>query len=253
MITLATIAFEKNFDYILDKSWFINYKSSLIKEKLLIVNNIDTWSRFIEKLRLHPELRVVFVDGEKEKIKQELGISFEKEEEVGYNYAMGYYTMIVACKTKFLFNVTSDIVPKFKRDFLINSVKELKNNDNMYFTTLSNNVSGLNDGIGEEERSFREHYAPLPSKNFFNSIFFTDRLFFTSMEKVKKINFNLPRREIIGMTFPAYCGERCFEKQVSNFLQTEKKYRGIYKKTLEQGYNYQIINEVDKEYYNQCL
>ncbi len=66
MITLTTILYEGNFDEILsDESWFINFKSQLITNKIIVVNNLISKDRFLTKLNNlinRNDFEIIYVD-----------------------------------------------------------------------------------------------------------------------------------------------------------------------------------------------
>jgi len=230
MISLATTVYDKNLDFVLSNdSWFLNYENELIKEKILVVNNISNKDVFLEKIQKNEKaklLNVVFVDLFKEEAKKFFNININ-ESTLGYFYTIQYFVLLLKCNNPFLFNVSTDCTLNFEKDFLYDSIDELKKNERAIATTIPW-CTNVNCGLGEEERTFKmieEEEKHLDK--FYYSVFFSDQVFLSDVEKMKKINFNT--NHPLSNFFPIY-GGNCFEKRVCSHFLTEKNFRLVYKK-----------------------
>lgn len=227
MISLNTTIYEGNFDSVLDEnSWFLNYKSDIVKEKVLLINNISSKDRLKEKLDKARECQVIdsiIIDDHKEEAKEFFKLDLN-EQTLGYHYTIQYFVSFLKCKQPFIFNVSSDCILHFEDDYLHDSISELSKNENAITTTLPWS-STSNVGKEEQDRIGILKYEEL--EKFYYSPYFSDQVFVVDINKIKKANFNTnhPGTDF----FPTY-GGNCFEKRLCSYFFTEQKYRLIYKK-----------------------
>jgi len=247
MITLSTIVYEGNFDKVLsDGSWFMKFKSPLISDKLLVVNNLISKERFLEKINdLIPKhhFKVIYVDELKDIAIKKYSLNID-EKTLGYYYTIPYFCLFESVKTKYVLNIASDCMDDIKIDdvFLSTAIYELETNEScstaMVAWTKNNCVMINNKKIGDIENfeTFRRlGVKETNSENFNYSFGFTDQFFMGNIYKLKKIDYNIPE-EISEKIYngPPY-GGNSFEKRMVGHQIKNNLFNCIYK-----GDNYYI-------------
>lgn len=205
MITLTTIAYEKNFEQILHPdSWFMKYNSPLVTNKLVVINNVDSKDRLKELIK---GVNVLYVDQWKEEAKKFFNVPIY-EHTLGYYYTIPYFVLLFRVSTPYVFNVSSDCIVDFKDDFLTDSIKELKKPD-VIATTLPENDK-------------TDYYTKV----------FSDQVFFADVAKLRKADYNTT----YGGDFSPHYGGNSFERRLSCYMHNYERLRWIYKK-----YNYKHV------------
>jgi uncharacterized membrane protein len=242
MITLNTIIYDGNYqDIIGDNSWFINFKSDLVTQKKITINNLSKENRY----KLESALtNITFIDVNEKEVNKvnniyKLGINSNS---IGYYYTIPYFVALNNIKTKFILNVATDCMQDINIDdkFLKASVLELENNNKCSTTMVSwvknNKVMSNGRTIGTHERleTFNTlNVENIENKNFDQTFNFTDQFFMGSVYKLKNINYNIPETESNKIYKGPNYGGNSFEKRmvghqvnnnVHNYIFKEKNY-----------------------------
>jgi hypothetical protein len=235
MITLNTILYEGNFDKFLSKdSWFFNFNSKYITKKMLTINNITSTEKFINKVNDLKELfdfHIVYVEDYKDIVNKKYDLNIDKST-IGYYYTIPYFVAIENVNTQFLLNIASDCMEdiNISDDFFKNGIKEINTNplcSSVMVSWVKNNkimVNGLTVGQHEENET-ANHTG---SKKFNYTKGFTDQFFLASVEKLKKINYNIDISFSNTYNGPSY-GGNCFEKRIVGYQNYNKIYNCISK------------------------
>lgn len=211
MISMTMIVWEKNYKKVLTDHWFLTYKNPLIKEKILLVNNVDNIEH-LKELAKGKDLRLVYVkDHSKEAVKF-FNLNMD-EKTKGYYYTIPYFVAILQAKGEYLFNVADDLEVKFGNDFLEDSLKELEDTD-ILATTIQ---------IGESDLVSKGE-AKKDSDKFYHADSMTDCLFISPIQRLKGIDYN----QYAEVDFPLYSGNS-FDKRIRMYMTNNNKYRAIYK------------------------
>jgi hypothetical protein len=204
MITLSSIIYEGNFDtFLSDDCWFMKFKSPLITNKIIVVNNLTSKELFLAKvndLLTRHDFEVIYVNEIKDIVinKYKLGIN---ESTHGYYYTIPYFCLFEKVKTKYVFNVASDCMSdiKISETFLNLSVNELETNNRCSTTMVAwvknNRIMSNNLTVGQSENieTFKQlclNY--IESENFNYTFGFTDQFFIGDVERLRNTDFNIP-------------------------------------------------------------
>jgi hypothetical protein len=122
--------------------------------------------------------------------------------------------------------------------FLIESKKEILNNDKIPLTTLCWEYPNFKERFGhdvgqwEQEETFRIKNKVEPSlNNFWISMGFSEQFFVASVDKLKKMDYNLQKATNPFHAYgPPYC-PTSWEKRVAHYIYNNDQYRGIWKNT----------------------
>lgn len=241
MITLSTIVYEGNFDKVLsDDCWFMKFKSSWVSDKIIVVNNLTSKERFLEKindLMTRHHFEVIYVDELKDLAveKYKLGID---ESTRGYYYTIPYFCLFEKVKSKYVLNVASDCMDEIKISdvFITTAMHELDTNEScstaMVAWTKDNYIMANKVTIGRHEnyetfRTLERKY--MESDNFNYSFGFTDQLFMGNVEKLKSIDYNLPESIAEQIYHGPEYGGNSFEKRMVGHQIQNNVYNCIYK------------------------
>jgi len=247
MITLSTIVYEGNFDKVLsDDCWFMKFKSPLISDKIIVVNNLTSKERFLEKtnnLITKYHFEIIYVDELKDIVieKHKLGIN---ESTHGYYYTIPYFCLFEKVKSKYVLNVASDCMDDINIDstFLSTAMYELDTNEfcstAMVAWTKDNRIMTNQVTIGRHENyeTFRilgRKY--MESDNFNYSFGFTDQFFMGNVDKFKAIDYNIPESISEKIYNGPNYGGNSFEKRIVGHQIQNNICNCIYK-----GNNYYI-------------
>jgi hypothetical protein len=229
-ILLSTTVYEKNFRETLDPNhWFFNFKSSMIDQKMIVVNNINHDSRVeLENIKKNLDPSVIYVES------AEIGKSSLdfygcdlKEGEKGYWYSIQYFCQLyysVKNNFDYLFNVSSDCHPQQIDidDFINDSISILNDEEKVVLTTIPWIPNGMKE-VGEHEQN--HHNIALRSDLFYFTKIVSDQIFLLDPRKIIGFDFNI--KENLH-PFPGYGGD-CFEKRFCNYLIRNNFLRAIYK------------------------
>lgn len=218
MISMSMIVWEKNFEKVLTNHWFLTYKHPLVKEKILVVNNVDNLER-LKQLVYGKDLRIIYVKNYWKDSVKFFNLNMDNKTK-GFYYTIPYFVLLLQCEQPYLFNVADDLTVNFSDDYLVDSIKEL-DDENVLTTTLQ---------FGLDE-SHSKHEAENETDNFYHATTMTDCLFIGKVETLKNIDYNEYYDEL---DYPLYSGNS-FDKRIRMFMLNHGKYRAIYKKG-----NYQI-------------
>jgi hypothetical protein len=239
-MVLNTLLYENNYKKILnDFSWFFNYQSTIITKKLITVNNVNDRNFIEAELNFWKEkynFEYFFVDNYEKQAIEYFKLDLNKQTTIGYYYIIPYFCLILFLNEGFVLHVSEDCTQQlyFDDNFLIESKKEILNNNKILSTILSfgypKQSFGKDIGEWEEEETFRVNHKIEPSlDNFWMSIGFSDQIFVASIDKLKKINYNLETYDNpIHSTGPSYC-PNSWERRVAEHLYKNNQYRGIWK------------------------
>ena len=236
---LNTVLYQGNYKDILDEtSWFLNYNSQVITKKLITVNNVDDRSTMENILNLWKDkfgFDYFFVEDYEKQAREFFKLDINREKTLGYYYIISYFALTIYLESGFVFNVSSDCSKDifFDDNFLIESKKEILNNDKIPVTTLSwghaKQSFGKDVGEWEEEETFRLKNKVEPSlDNFWMSIGFVDQVFIASVDKLKKIDYNLETYDNPIYHGPWYC-PNSWERRVAEYMYKNDQYRGVWK------------------------
>lgn len=233
MITLNTILYEGNFRDTLNKnSWFINFNSDMISDKMITVNNLESIKEFQEMLLDYPEIKIAYVNENVNMIKEKYSLDIN-EYTLGYYYTIPYFVAIEECNTEFILNIASDCMSDIhiSDSYFIESLKEINRNPLCSTTMVSwvkdNRImpNGLTVGQHEENETAKEKGLD----NFNYTKGFTDQFFLGKIDYLKSINYNIDSIYSKSYNGPAY-GGNCFEKRIVAHLNFSGRYNCIYKK-----------------------
>lgn len=211
MISMTMIVWEKNYEKVLTHHWFLEYKSPLVKEKILLINNVDNIER-LQELAKGKDLRLVYIKDRWKTAVKFFNLNMD-EKTKGYYYTIPYFVALLCAKQPYLFNVADDLEVKFSDDFLKDSIKELDNND-----VLSTTVQ-----FGEDELHSRIE-KKWESDKFYHANSMTDCLFIGKVDTLKNLDYN----EYAEVDYPLYSGNS-FDKRIRMYMINHNKFRGIYK------------------------
>lgn len=241
MITLNTILYEGNFNEILSPdSWFFTIKSDLITNKLLTINNITSIRLFSEKLanmKKQHNFDVVYVLENKDNAIKEFNLNID-ETTVGYYYTIAYFVAIINTKTEFLLNVASDCMQdiNINDEFFRLSIKEIDNNEfcstTMVAWTKNNYImaNGLTIGQYEHDETFKKLNREYVISEWFNyTANFTDQFFMGSIDKLKKIDYNISESYSNQIYNGPTYGGNCFEKRMVAHQVQNNRYNCVFK------------------------
>lgn len=253
MITLNTIIYEGNYESLLSPdNWFFKFKSKFITNKLITINNIISMSSLLEKidiLKKEFNFDVVFVDKELAEAKELFNLNIDNTT-LGYNYTIPYFVSLNNVKTEFILNIATDCMAdiQINDEYLELSINELKSNPicltTMVSWTKDNYIMDNGKKIGEYEET--ETFRILGIEPKINDKFnyranFTDQFFMGSIDKLKRINYNM--NEMVSKQIyngPAY-GGNSFEKRMATYQIGSGTFNCVFK-----GNQYYIH---DKNYY----
>ena len=238
-MVLNTLLYENNYKKILnEESWFFNYQSDIITKKLITVNNVsgrDFMESELDSWKEKYNFEYFFVEDYEKQAIDFFNLDIDKKTTIGYYYIIPYFALTLFLNEGFVFHVSEDCTQKlyFDDTFLIESKKEILNNDKIPSTTLNCGYAkqsfGKDVGEWEEEESFRIKNKTEPSlNNFWMSIGFLDQFFVASVDKLKKIDYNLESYDNPVCSGTSYC-PNSWERRISEYLYKNDQYRGIWK------------------------
>jgi hypothetical protein len=237
MITLTTIIYEGNYkDVLNEESWFFRYNSEYITDKLIVVNNLDSiddFTNLYSELKKNHDFRFIYVDNYLKDINEFFGLGISKSVK-GYVYTAPYFVMILNVNTKYVLNVATDCMDDLllEDSFFEDSLIELQNNEHCSTTMLpwikNNKVTKHGHKIGAyEEKSYSLQELRGDNEKFNYTLGFTDQFFLANIDKLKKIDYNLPEKYSTTYKGPAY-GGNSFEKRMVGHQSFTKTYNLIY-------------------------
>lgn len=211
MISMTMIVWEKNYEKVLTDHWFLTYQSPLVKEKILLVNNVDNIEH-LKKLAEGKDLKLVYVKDHWRSATKFFNLNMD-EKTKGYYYTIPYFVALLSAKQPYLFNVADDLEVKFDDRFLEDSIKELENSD-ILTTTVQ---FGENELHSKMEKKWE-------SDNFYHANSMTDCFFVGKVDTLKNLDYN----EYAEVDYPLYSGNS-FDKRIRMYMINHNKFRGIYK------------------------
>ncbi len=238
MITLNTIIYENNFrDVLNDESWFIKFTDRFVTKKLVTVNNLTSLTELNDLLLKYPEISVVYVEERLESVKEKFSLNIN-ETTLGYVYTIPYFIAIDFIKTEYILNVATDCMTDINIDneFLAAGISEIQNNPfcstAMVAWTKNNYIMKDQKKVGETEQS--ETFKRLGnvcelSEAFNYTANFTDQFFLGSIDKLKKIDYNIPENYADRIYNGPNYGGYSFEKRMVGHQVLNKVYNCVYK------------------------
>lgn len=244
MVKLTTLLYEGNYKKILNSdSWFLNYSSSKIDKKIIVVNNVNN-RKEIEQLIEHiknnySNIEYFFVeDYEKEAIEY-FNLDIDKNSTLGYYYIIPYFAIILHINSGFFLHVSEDCTNNIviSEDYISASVEEISTNNRILVTTIGWGIpkqsNGYDVGEWEEIETFRLKNKKEPnSQNFWHSIGFVDQVFMANAEKLKMLNYNIQTYDNPIYHGPWYC-PNSWERRVAEYMYKNDVYRGVWKNCEE--------------------
>jgi hypothetical protein len=240
MVTLNTVIYEGNFEKFLNKDcWFFAFQSELVKNKLITVNNLTSSEAFntkVDELRELYDFDIVYVSEKGTEAIEDFKLGID-ENTFGYYYTVSYFVAINAVKTKYILNVASDCQDDIVLgdEFITASIKEIETNTSCSTTmvawTKDNKVMSTGFIIGEYEQVELTRVLGLEgseSEHFNFTSNFSDQFFFGSIDKLKKVDYNLDESYASSYNGPHY-GGYCFEKRMVAHQIYSKTYNHVYK------------------------
>ncbi len=242
-ITLATIIYEGNYKDVLHyDSWFTQFQSPLITEKLLVENNIRnhrdiTLKDYYSRLNDTGYSKLVRVNEETNRVNEKYGLNTTPET-FGYNYLMPNMVMIDVIQTDYILYVAGDCMNDIliDDDFLLKSMAELRVNPICSTTMVgwTKDNYKMKNGMRVAEYEANETARLLGEPVIKSSLFdtranFTDQMFFGSIDKLQKINYNIEdEKTSLIYNGPSY-GGNSFEKRMVQHQVHNQKYNLVYK------------------------
>jgi len=224
MITLVTTVYEKDFEHILNfDSWFFKYTNDLINKKIVLINNIESLDKFNSLKEIFDKYfdfyyTNQYLDG----INKHFKLNINKNEK-SYYYSIQHYCGLLLSETNYIFYVGPDckIYSEDLSDFLKKSISVIENDNDIISTTLFwDDLKFLSETVKHEESTIDKKHD-----NFYLSKIFSDQVYFISKNKGMGIDFT---NDKTLHNFPEYA-VNSFEYRLTNYLITNKKYRGIIK------------------------
>jgi len=224
MITLITTVYEKDFEHVLNfDGWFFNYSHDLITKKIVLINNIESLDRFnLLKEKFNKHFDFYYTNQYLDEINERFNLNVNQNEK-SYYYSVQHYCGLLLSKTKHIFYVGPDceIHSEDLSDFFKKSIKTFDNDDDIISTTLFwADLNFLPETIKHEEATIDKKHD-----DFYLSKIFSDQVYFISKNKGMSVDFT---NDSPLHNFPQY-GVNSFEYRLTNYLITNKKYRGIIK------------------------
>jgi hypothetical protein len=239
MITISTLLYQGNYTNILnDQSWFLNYNPSYDHKKLIVVNNIkdrNNLSSILESYKKTHYVDYVFVEDFEDQCIKDFNLDINKNTTLGYYYIIPYFVLISKVETNMVFQLSEDCTNEiyFDEDFVLDSIKEINENNKIVSTTLNSGKSGISMGYDtgqwEQIESFR-YKGKIEKENekFWQGVGFSDQLFIASVSKLKAVDYNLETRDNKICLGTPYCPDS-WERRVSEYLYQNDLYRGVWK------------------------
>jgi hypothetical protein len=224
MITLITTVYEKDFEYVLNfDGWFFNYSHVLITKKIVLINNIVSLDKFnLLKEKFDKHFDFYYTDKYLDEINERFKLNVNKNEK-SYYYSVQHYCGLLLSKTNYVFYVGPDckIYSEDLSDFFKKSIKIINDDNDIISTTLFwDDLKFLPETIKHEEAIIDKKLD-----DFFLSKIFSDQVYFMSKINGMLIDFT---NDSQLHNFPEY-GINSFEYRLTNYLITNKKYRGVIK------------------------
>lgn len=224
MITLVTTVYEKDFEFVLNTdSWFFNYTNELITKKIVLINNIQNLNKFNSlKEKFKDYFDFFYTEDYIDTINETFKLNVNKNEK-SYYYSVQHYCALILSQTNYIFYVGPDckIYSEDLTDFFTYSMEAINDDDDIISTTLFwDDLKILPQTIEHEEALITKKHD-----KFFLSKIFSDQVYFVSKNKCLVVDFT---NETQLHQFPFY-GINSFEYRLTNYLITNKKYRGIIK------------------------
>lgn len=226
---LSTTIYEKNFRQVLNPdSWFFSTKNNLIAKKTIIVNNVSSLLELNSLKDLISE-EVEFISSDL--ICQEALDFFNcdlSRSESSYWYSIQHFCGLYDSFKKgeeFFFHIGADCTPFFENleNYIEDSMRLLNSDESVLATTIPWSEGDFTETGMHEQNIYN---ITKRSDLFWFSKVFSDQIFFTSVSRMKQVDFNI--KENIH-PFPGYGGDS-FEKRLCNYMIVSDKYRSIYKK-----------------------
>jgi hypothetical protein len=246
MITLNTIIYEGNFrEFLKEDCWFFKFKSDLITKKMITINNVNSKDEFDDKvneLKVNHNFDLIYVSDHVSEAKKTFNMNIN-EGTVGYYYTMPYFITINNTTTKYLLNVASDCMRDIFIDdeFLNDAIKQIDTDplcsSVMVAWSENNQVTIHGTIIGEYEE--RAHGILDKNDKFNYTKGFTDQFFMNSIDKLKKIDYNVNEIHSKGIYNGPDYGGNSFEKRFATHQIYNKIYNSVYK-----GKQYYIHDKV---------
>lgn len=238
MITLNTIVYEGNYkDFLNPDSWFFKFKSSLITNKSITINNLNSIEDFKQKLNsIDSTVQLNFVSDYKQKVKDRFKLDID-ENTTGYYYTIPYFVCIENTKTPYVFNVATDCMRDIlvEDSFFTSSIEEFELDSDCCTTMVTWGLGVCeaqnNQCVGryEEMETVKFFNKEKNSKNFYYRGCFTDQLFFGKIDTLKNIDYNTGEQySNVLYHGPAY-GGNCFERRMVAHNVKNLKYNAVYK------------------------
>lgn len=235
---LSTLLYEGNKKAILDQSgWFLNFRSSVIRSKLIIVNNVDNREELSEILESIRGVKHFFVEDYEQEAIERFKLDIDKKNTLGYYYIIPYFCLLLYLDHGFVFHVSDDCMKEivFSDEFLVESMKEISSNPRIPVTTLNWGRAGQSYGydVGhwEQIESFRLKGKKEPEmEQFWYSFGFVDQVFVASVDKLKDVNYNLETYDNPIYQGPWYC-PNSWERRLAEYMYKNDQYRGVWKRS----------------------
>lgn len=240
MITLNTLLYHGNYQNILkEDSWFLRYENPIVSSKLITVNNVkdrESATEMLDKVKKESkDVDYFFVEDYEKQAVDYFSLDINKDTTRGYYYIIPYFCLLLHLKKGFVLNVSDDCTKElyFDTEFLEESVKLLTNNDKIPVTTLSwgypKQSFGYDVGEWEQIETFRLQQKSQPEMDkFWYSVGFVDQIFLGSVDKLKKINYNLDTYDNPIYRGPWYC-PNSWERRVAEYMHKNEMYRAVWK------------------------
>jgi len=239
---LNTILYDGNYRELLDESgWFLNYKSPVIKRKLITVNNVASRGYIEDLLQKckaeHDNVDYIFVSDYEQAAISHFGLDINKDTTQGYYYIIPYFALILHLKEGYVFNVSDDCMKdiRFDDSFLIQSMAEMNTNPQIPVTTLGwgppKQSFGYDVGEWEQIATFRLKNKVEPDMaDFWYSVGFVDQVFVGDIAKLMKMDYNIATYDNPIYHGPWYC-PNSWERRVAENMYHNNQYRGVWKKS----------------------
>jgi hypothetical protein len=223
-----------------EDNWFFNFNSNLITKKVITVNNISStflFEELVNDLLSQFEFDLIYVTEHEEKAKEFFNLNINSHTR-GYVYTLPYFTTILNTNTKYLLNIATDCMDDISIDdeFFNSAINELEKNPHCSSTmiawTKNNYIMKNGRTIGQYEQDEivgKEISKDILSNNFNYTLNFTDQFFFNSIDKLKKIDYNIDEKISEKIYKGPEYGGNSFEKRMVAHQIYNNEYNCIFK------------------------
>lgn len=252
MITLTTTLYDDNYEQFLTEehsSWFHTFKNDRITNKTLIVNNLTDQKKFyylLEKIqeKYLNQYNVIFVNEHADEAIRHFKLDLTPSS-LGYYYSIQYFVAILNVSTPYMLNVSTDCMLdiNIEDSFFEKSINLFQNTEYpISFIPWCKHwqTYGHPPDLGELGKTVtcvaeweQIHAIKFPNKDFLDDFWcghvVTDQVFFSDVNKLKNIDFNVSKGSCYIHSRSPYAGDDAFEVKMSDYLFYNRIYKAVLK------------------------